>query len=127
MCPFEPGKPVVASAMHAIPTVVWLRPVNSDARVGEQIAVVWNCVYFRPPSASRCMVGISIGPPNGDNAPKPVSSQTMNNTFGAPSGAFGCAYGSQSGVESRTSRLIMPLNGLLMMLSLPSRALTVPR
>ena len=39
-----PGKPVVASAMQAMPTVVWLRPVSSDARVGEQIAVVWNWV-----------------------------------------------------------------------------------
>jgi hypothetical protein len=44
MCPLEPGKPVVASAMHAIPTVVWLRPVSIAARVGEQIAVVWNWV-----------------------------------------------------------------------------------
>ena len=91
MCPFPPGKPTVASAMHDIPAVVALRPVSSDARVGEQIAVVWNCVYFRPLSASRFIVGISIGPPNGSQAPKPVSSQTMNSTLGAPSGAFGCS------------------------------------
>ena len=76
-----------------MPTVVWLRPVSSDARVGEQIAVVWNCVYFSPLSASFCNVGISIGPPNGDHAAKPVSSQTMNSTLGAPSGAFGCSNG----------------------------------
>ena len=44
MCPFEPGKPVVASQMHAMPTVVWLRPVSNDARVGEHSAVVWNWV-----------------------------------------------------------------------------------
>jgi hypothetical protein len=100
--------------MHAIPTVVWLRPVNIDARVGELIAVVWNCVYFKPLSASRCIVGVSIGPPNGDSAPNPVSSHRMNMTFGAPLGAFGCSYGSQSGLESRRSRLIVPLNGLLM-------------
>src|SRR5208282_6907940 len=82
-------------------------------RVGEQIAVVWNCVYLSPPSASRCIVGVSIGPPNGDSAPNPVSSHKMNRTFGAPAGAFGCSYGSQSGVEWRTSTLIVPLNGLL--------------
>ena len=44
MCPLEPGKPVVASAMQAMPLVVWLRPVSSDERVGEQSAVVWKLV-----------------------------------------------------------------------------------
>ena len=96
--------------MQAIPTVVWLRPVSSAARVDEQIAVVWNCVYRSPPSHNRFNVGISIGPPNGSSAPKPMSSHTMNRTFGAPSGAFGCSYGVQSGVESRMSRLMTPLN-----------------
>jgi hypothetical protein len=38
------GKPVVASAMHAIPFVVWLRPVSSDDRVGEHSAVVCQFV-----------------------------------------------------------------------------------
>ena len=114
MCPFEPGKPLAASAMQAIPTVVWLRPVSSDARVDEQIAVVWNCVYFSPPSHNRFNVGVSIGPPNGSSAPKPTSSHTMNKTFGAPSGAFGCSYGVQSGVELRTSRLMVPLKRLVM-------------
>ena len=36
------GKPVVASPIQAMPTVVWLRPVNIAARVGEQRAVVWK-------------------------------------------------------------------------------------
>src|SRR4051794_19062260 len=36
----------------------------------------------------------------------------MYRTFGAPSGAEGCVYGSQSGVESLMSMLIVPLNGL---------------
>src|SRR5215218_8079930 len=38
----------------------------------------------------------------------------MYRTFGAPSGATGWRYGSQSGVESRSSTLMMPLNGLVM-------------
>jgi hypothetical protein len=40
--PVRSRKPVVASATQAMPTVVWLRPVGNDARVGEQSAVVWN-------------------------------------------------------------------------------------
>ena len=39
-----PGKPEAISVMPAMPTVVWLRPVNVEARVGEQSAVVWNWV-----------------------------------------------------------------------------------
>jgi hypothetical protein len=30
--------------MHAIPFVVWLRPVSRQERVGEQRAVVWKFV-----------------------------------------------------------------------------------
>src|SRR5262245_54118646 len=33
-------------------------------------------------------------------------------TLGAPAGAFGSSYGDQSGLESRTSSLIVPLNFL---------------
>src|SRR5687767_14986580 len=113
MCPLEPGNPVVASQMHAIPTVVWLRPVSRDARVGEHSAVVWNWVYRSPPSASRSIVGVRIGPPNGESAPNPVSSQTMNSTLGDPGGALGCSKGFQSGVDSRTSMLIVPSNFLV--------------
>src|SRR2546421_4083971 len=58
------------------------------------------------------MVGVSIKPPHGSMAAKPTSSQTMKRTLGAPSGAVGCRYGSQSGLESRISRLTIPLNGL---------------
>src|SRR5947209_469365 len=46
-------------------------------------------------------------------AAKPTSSQTIKRTLGAPSGAVGCRYGSQSGLESRISRLTTPLNGLV--------------
>jgi hypothetical protein len=68
MCPFPFGKPVVASAMHAMPFVVWLRPVRSDERVGEQSAVVCQFVYVRPSAASLLMFGVSIRPPHGSIA-----------------------------------------------------------
>ncbi|CMH55641.1 Uncharacterised protein [Mycobacterium tuberculosis] len=38
--PLQLGNPSVNSSMVAMPTVVALRPVNSDARVGEHSAVV---------------------------------------------------------------------------------------
>ena len=37
-----PGKPDANSAIVAMPFVVALRPVSSDARVGEHSAVVWK-------------------------------------------------------------------------------------
>ncbi len=37
----------------------------------------------------------------------------MYRTFGASAGAFGWAYGSQSGTESRMSIPILPLNGVV--------------
>ena len=77
MWPFWFGKPADASVMHAIPLVVWLRPVSRHARVGEQSAVVWKFVYVRPRSAIRLMFGVSISPPNGSIAEKPTSSRTM--------------------------------------------------
>src|SRR6476619_7502512 len=65
MWPFPFANPVVASAMQAIPFVVWFRPVRRDERVGEQSAVVCQFVYVRPPAASRLMFGVSIRPPHG--------------------------------------------------------------
>jgi hypothetical protein len=118
MWPFEFGKPVVASAMQAMPLVVWLRPVSKDERVGEHNAVVCQFVYVSPVAASLLMFGVSISPPHGSMAEKPVSSSTMYRTLGAPCGATGCRYGSQSGTESRSSMLIVPLNGLLMCVAL---------
>ena len=44
MWPLAFGKPLVASAMQAMPFVVWLRPVRSDERVGEHRAVVCQFV-----------------------------------------------------------------------------------
>jgi hypothetical protein len=39
-----PGDDVAVSVIPPIPTVWWLRPDSSAARVGEQSAVVWNRV-----------------------------------------------------------------------------------
>ena len=44
MWPLALGNPVVASAMHAMPFVVWFRPVSRDDRVGEHSAVVCQFV-----------------------------------------------------------------------------------
>ena len=59
-----PGKPDENSAMVAMPLLVALRPVSSDARVGEHNAVVWKFANFTPRSAMRRMFGVSTGPPN---------------------------------------------------------------
>src|SRR5262245_51691783 len=75
--PLAFGKPVVASAMQAIPFVVWLRPVRSDERVGEQRAVVCQLVYVNPLEARRLMFGVSMSPPHGSIAEYPTSSRTM--------------------------------------------------
>src|SRR5262245_47370720 len=87
----------------------WLRPVMSAARVGEQRAVVWKRLYFRPLAASLSKFGVGIGPPNVLDAPKPTSSVMMSSTFGAPLGAW-TSLG-KSGVESLTVRPILPWNG----------------
>src|SRR6266498_1563892 len=90
MWPFEFGNPVVASAMHAMPLVVWLRPVSSDERVGEHSAVVCQFVYVRHVEDKLLMFVVSISPPHGSIAENPVSSSTMYRTLGAPCGATGC-------------------------------------
>jgi hypothetical protein len=58
-----PGNPELNSAIVAIPFDVALRPVSSDARVGEHSAVVWKFEYRTPMSAIRLMVGVRTGPP----------------------------------------------------------------
>jgi hypothetical protein len=83
-----PGKPVAVSAMVANAFSWWLRPVSMHDRVGPHRAVVCHCEYMRPLSASRCRVGISMRPPNGDQAASPVSSYSTTSTLGAPAGAF---------------------------------------
>ena len=42
--PLAFGKPIAASVMQAMLLRVWLRPFSRHERVGEQSAVVWNCV-----------------------------------------------------------------------------------
>src|SRR4029078_1409654 len=72
--------------MPPIPTEWWLRPLSRAALVGEQRAVVWNRLNLRPSAARRSAVGVKMGPPNADEAPKPVSSMRTTRTFGAPAG-----------------------------------------
>ena len=59
-----PGNPEANSAIVAMPFEVALRPVSSDARVGEHRAVVWKLANFTPRSAMRAMFGHLTGPPN---------------------------------------------------------------
>lgn len=58
-----PGKPLANSAMVAMPFDVALRPVRSEARVGEHSAVVWKFENLTPRSAIRAMFGHFTGPP----------------------------------------------------------------
>ena len=74
MCVLLPGKPVAVSAIVANEFWWWLRPVRKHERVGPHSAVVCHCEYVSPLPASRSIVGISIRPPNGDHAARPVSS-----------------------------------------------------
>src|SRR5215472_9855087 len=110
MTAFAPGKPFAPSVMHAIPFMCALRPVRKHERVGEHNAVVCQLEYFNPCFAMRLRVGISIRPPKVSHAAIPVSSRITYRTLGDPSGAVLGRYGLQSGVESRISRLMMPLN-----------------
>ena len=112
--PAAPGYPSVPSMIDAHRFTLWFRPVRKVERVGEHSAVVCHCEYVSPLSASRCNVGILMRPPNGDHAASPVSSYNTMRMFGAPAGAVGSVYGVQSGLESRTSSLIVPLNALVM-------------
>ena len=91
MRPLQFGKPSVNSSMVAIPTVVALRPVSSEARVGEHSAVVWNCDSRTPRSAIRLIAGMSTSPPKQSHVAMPVSSHTRYRTLGASSGAVGAA------------------------------------
>ncbi len=63
MCPVMCGNPVFQLLTPRIPTLWWLRPVSSEARVGEQSGVTWKFVYWRPPDASRSMFGVSMSEP----------------------------------------------------------------
>src|SRR5215475_14671366 len=94
--------------MLPMPTLWWLRPVRSAARVGEHSAVVWNWLYLKPLFAKRSRVGVGIGPPKVLDAPKPVSSVMISKIFGAPFGAV-TGFG-KSGFDSLALRPITPWN-----------------
>src|SRR5215472_15392086 len=111
--PLQPGNPWAPSVMHEHALRWWLRPVRNVERVGEQSAVVCHCEYIRPRSASFCSVGMLIPPPIGDHAASPVSSYSTIKMLGDPSGARASMNGSQSGLESRMSSLMTPLNAFL--------------
>ncbi len=91
-----------------MPTVWWLRPLRSAARVGEQSAVVWKRVYFSPLEASRSAFGVAITPPNALDAPKPTSSMSTTRTFGAPSGGRSCVIGGNDVSGSFASYVVSP-------------------
>ena len=63
MIPEKPSKSLAIAAIWPLPTKVWLRPVRSDARVGEHMAVEWNRLKETPSFATRSSVGVLISPP----------------------------------------------------------------
>ena len=76
--------------------------------MGEQSAVTWKRLYLRPWSATRVMAGVETGPPNVDGLPKPASSISTSNTFGAPSGGDGVMLIVQSATDASSVRPIVP-------------------
>src|SRR6478609_9859177 len=107
-----PGADVAISVMPPMPTAWWLRPESMAARVGEQSAVVWKRLYFRPLAASRSAVGVWHGPPNALDAPKPTSSSRMTSTLGAPAGGCNGSIAGNDASGSLASYGSVPSNGL---------------
>src|SRR6478736_1454252 len=98
--------------MPPIPTAWWLRPESIAARVGEQSAVVWKRLYFRPWAASFSAFGVRHGPPKALEAPKPTSSSRTTSTFGAPVGGRSGSIGGNVASGSLASRGSCPSYGL---------------
>src|SRR5277367_806264 len=94
-----------------MPTVWWLRPVSRACRVGEQSAVVWKRLYFRPSAARRSAVGVLHGPPKALDEPKPASSIKITRTFGAPFGGRNWLIGGYLVSGSLASYVIRPDRG----------------
>ena len=86
----------------------WFRPVSRAARVGEQSAVTWKPLYLRPCPPTRVIAGVETGPPNVDGLPKPASSISTSNTFGAPSGGDGVMLIVQSATDASSVRPTVP-------------------
>ena len=103
-----PGADVAISVIPPIPTVWWFRPERSAARVGEQSAVVWNRLSFRPSPARRSAVGVLQGPPNALDDPNPASSSSTMSTFGAPSGGRSGSIGANRASGSFASSYTGP-------------------
>src|SRR5262252_1331632 len=80
----------------------------SAARVGEQSAVEWNCVYFNPAFAMRSMAGVGMTPPYVPGTPKPESSVMINRMLGACLG--GTMRGAHHAFDCRALSLITPPN-----------------
>src|SRR4029450_11813349 len=93
-----------------MPTVWWLRPVRSAARVGAQRAVVWTRLSLSPVAARRSAVGVLTGPPNALDAANPTSSSKTIRTFGAPGGGRRDSIGAK--LASRASKGTSPSNGV---------------
>src|SRR5688500_16746584 len=99
--------------MPPMPTEWWLRPVSSACRVGEQSAVVWKRLYFRPRVASFSAFGVWHGPPKALDAPNPASSIRITRIFGAPFGGRTCSMGGYFDSGSFASYVIRPVRGEL--------------
>ena len=103
-----PGADVAISVMPPMPTEWWFRPLNSAALVGEQSAVVWKRLNFRPLAARRSRFGVVHGPPNVFDAPKPQSSIITTTTLGAPAGGRTGVMGGNDVFGSLASYVVSP-------------------
>ncbi len=92
------GKPLSKLDSMRMPTLWWLRPVSTLARVGEHSGEVWKLVYRSPEAASRSIVGVSISAPKQPKSANPTSSSNPYTTFGVPAAADGGAL--QCSVDS---------------------------
>ena len=72
--PVADGKPDVMFDTARMPTVWWLRPVSSAARVGEHSGVTWKLVNRTPPAARRSAFGVCSVEPKQLKWLKPRSS-----------------------------------------------------
>src|SRR3954452_10090219 len=101
--PVLPGNAVAISMIAPALFEWWLRPVSNATRVGEQSAVVWKRLYFRPWPARRSSVGIGMPPPKVLAVPKPMSSIRKTITFGAPFGALTAKRGGAVALRASSS------------------------
>ena len=105
--------------MQAFPLRWWLRPVSRVERVGEHSAVVCHWLYIRPsirqPLHRRHVDPAAIRGPRGKPGIVVEDEEDVRRVLRR----FFGVYGAQSATESRTSSLITPLNGFLVIDYLP--------